>query len=181
MSVRRVSILLLAGISVLAACNSTGGNAKDTSTTRRTVSTSNPTAGPTSSTTTEPRTPFATGFPQMQQTLAAAKGDPCKLYDFSAVLNSVSNPETTDEKKEAVDVLVQYFGDIADVLQTDHADEAASLRSETAKFSQQAAAANYNLEDPSLSALNDKPFQQAFATFQQVASGCATTTTGAKP
>jgi hypothetical protein len=174
--VRQLSILVLVGLTLVAACGSSTSSAKSGSTTSRTVNTSNP-KGSGATTTTKPKTSFATGFPEMQQTLAAAKGDACKLYAFSNVLNSVENPATTAENKEAVGILAQYFMDIADVLAPDHPTEADSLRTETTKFTQQAQAANYNLDDPSLSALNDQPFQQAFATFQQETSSCSTPTT----
>jgi hypothetical protein len=169
---------MLAGLTLAAACGSSDDGSKSDSKSATTVS---PTvAAPGVTTTTKPRIPFATGLAQMQATLAAAKGNACKLYNFSNDLQTVDNPSTPDESKAAADILAAYFMDIADVMQPDHPTQSTDLRNETNKFIAQAAKANYNLNDPSVNALNnDASFKQAFALFQQQNSSCATTTTTA--
>jgi hypothetical protein len=172
---------MLAGLTLVIAC----GGCDDTSKGGKAQASSTSTTGVTApgvTSTTKPRIPFAQGVTQMQAALVAAKGDPCRLYNFPTQLQSIDNPSTADEGKTATEMLTTYFMEVADVMQSQHPSQATALRTEATKYSAAAAKVNYNLTDPSVnSESNDKAFQQAFATFQQENSNCgdgsSTTTT----
>jgi hypothetical protein len=171
-SARQLSILLMASLA-LVACSSSDNTNKAATSETTTSAPSVTTLGPT---TTIARIPFAAGLAAIQQSLAAAKGDPCKLYNFPKGLQALKNPATEDESKAAVTVLTTYFMDIADVLADDHPTQAASLRSATTKYTQAAEKANYDLTEPSVNDVTDeKGFQQAYVIFQQENANCAAT------